>query len=264
MTALTRIIFPHCPKTGGTTLKERYQYNKQFVAYDINKDVENAKVIFGHSVEVDAWEDTDVYITCLRDPVSRVMSMYNFFKTQLLYLNPKSPDVDFYLWYTNKDVIRPMPTVKQYEYYLFQSSQKFLAEPNENKLYTNLVLEWDVDADKSSISETKTKQFQEEKDEIEKYNMETTWRNVMFRFNHVMFQDQDIVKEFDNLLDKYNMNMDPWKEMTRTNETSFDLNKHGYKYITFADLDDNLQQLVFDDLKYDIEFYKRCEDKWRC
>ena len=53
-------------------------------------------------------------MTCMRDPVERIMSMYNFFKTQLFYFRPGNPDVDFYLWYINKDVLRPMLTPKQY------------------------------------------------------------------------------------------------------------------------------------------------------
>jgi hypothetical protein len=274
MTASTNLIlYPHCPKTAGTTLKQRYRYdNKEFCVYDDEHDnddfINNTKVIFGHGVEINLWEDTFpdrniIYITCLRDPIERMMSMYNFFKTQLFHINKNSLDVDFYLWYTNKDVIRPMPAVKQYEYYLQQSDCYSQSHLVDYDLYNNTILTWDVEADATSINKDRVSQLQMIKDRAEEHNMELTWNNVMQRFDHVLFQDTDIVKEFDNLLNHYDMNMEPWRDMTITNETSYDLNKQGYNYIRFGDLKTNLQELVLEDLKYDIEFYIRCVDKWK-
>ena len=48
------IIFPHCPKTGGTTLKERYRNtNASFRITDLGHNInDQAKVIFGHSVQI--------------------------------------------------------------------------------------------------------------------------------------------------------------------------------------------------------------------
>ena len=45
------IVFPHCPKTGGTTLKERYKHhNKEFLVVDDNPHVKDyTKIIFGHT-----------------------------------------------------------------------------------------------------------------------------------------------------------------------------------------------------------------------
>jgi len=99
------IVFPHCPKTGGTTLKERYRYNNSdFVVWDWatrESDIPGtAKVLFGHDVPLGKLHNTFtdknlIHITCLRDPVDRLMSMYNFFKTQLKYMDPDQTDVDF-------------------------------------------------------------------------------------------------------------------------------------------------------------------------
>ncbi len=267
------IIYPHCPKTGGTTLKERYRHdNKEFLVADDDPHARDyTKVIFGHSVEIGFWENdfTDkniIYVTCLRDPVKRMMSMYNFFKTQLFYMRPDSPDVDFYLWYVNKDVLRPMLITKQYEYYLHQfpgcNDLRKSTEAIYN-IYKNSVLEWDVKADTSSVNQDRVAKHQLVKDEIEEWNMELTWKHVMQKFDHVLFQDTNIVSEFDKLLDQYNMNLKPWTDMTETNETAYDLSKSGYVYVEFNDLQSDLQAMVLTDLKHDIECYNRCVNKWK-
>ena len=267
------IIYPHCPKTGGTTLKERYRHdNKEFLVADDDPHARDyTKVIFGHSVEIGFWENdfTDkniIYVTCLRDPVKRMMSMYNFFKTQLFYMRPDSPDVDFYLWYVNKDVLRPMLITKQYEYYLHQfpgcNDLRKSTEAIYN-IYKNSVLEWDVKADTSSVNQDRVAKHQLVKDEIEEWNMELTWKHVMQKFDHVLFQDTNIVSEFDKLLDQYNMNLKPWTDMTETNETAYDLSKSGYGYTEFEDIQSDLQAMVLTDLKHDIEFYNRCANKWK-
>ena len=267
------IIYPHCPKTGGTTLKERYRHdNKEFLVADDDPHARDyTKVIFGHSVEIGFWENdfTDkniIYVTCLRDPVKRMMSMYNFFKTQLFYMRPDSPDVDFYLWYVNKDVLRPMLITKQYEYYLHQfpgcNDLRKSTEAIYN-IYKNSVLEWDVKADTSSVNQDRVAKHQLVKDEIEEWNMELTWKHVMQKFDHVLFQDTNIVSEFDKLLNQYNMNLKPWTDMTETNETAYDLSKSGYGYTEFEDIQSDLQAMVLTDLKHDIEFYNRCANKWK-
>lgn len=273
MTASTNlIVFVHGPKTGGTTLKERYKHdNKEFLAVDEDPHANDyTKVIFGHNAEIGSWENkfpnkNIIYVTCMRDPIKRIMSMYNFFKTQLFYMRPDSSDVDFYLWYINKDVLRPMLITKQYEYYLYQSGHKISAETDYSihKMYQNIVLDWDVKADTSAINQDKVAEFQLEKDEIESFNMELTWNKVMPSFDHVLFQDTDIVTEFDNLLKQYNINLKPWTDMTETNETAYDLRKQGYGYTEFDELQSDLQAMVLVDLKHDIEFYNRCVNKWK-
>lgn len=267
------IIYPHCPKTGGTTLKERYRHdNKEFLVVDDDMHARDyTKVIFGHSAEIGYWETefpnkNIIYVTCLRDPVKRMMSMYNFFKTQLFYMRPDSPDVDFYLWYVNKDVLRPMLITKQYEYYLHQSPGcNDLRKSTEAiyNIYKNSVLTWDVKADTSFVNQDRVAKHQLVKDEIEEWNMELTWKHVMQKFDHVLFQDSDIVSEFDKLLNQYNMNLKPWTDMTETNETAYDLSKSGHGYTEFEDIQSDLQAMVLTDLKHDIEFYNRCANKWK-
>ena len=271
------IVFPHCPKTGGTTLKERYMNeNSTFAITDLNHDVnDKTKVIFGHNVKIGHYENVlknnCIYITCLRNPISRMMSMYNFYRTQMFYMNPDSPDIDFYLWFINKDVIRPMFVVKQYEYFLYQHidhvswfEDKTLADPfHLNDMYLNSVLTWDVEADKSSIDNNKLEDRIKHKEQVEQQNMNVTWDRVVSNFNHVFFQHEDIVDIFDELLVKYDIQMKAWEEMIITNETKHDLDRHNLKYVNFYDLDDDLKYLVELDLKTDIEFYERCEDKWK-
>lgn len=267
------IVFPHCPKTGGTTLKERYKHhNEEFFVVDETPHVKDyTKVIFGHSAKIGFWEKdflhkNIIYMTCMRDPVKRMMSMYNFFKTQLFYFRPGTPDVDFYLWYINKDVLRPMLASKQYEYYMWQHvnhKQWALDTTPLHNMYRNSILKWDVTLDKTSVDAGKLADCKAVNTEIQSHNMEMTWKHVMKHFDHVFFQDTNIVKTFDELLNKYELEMTPWEEMTITNETKYDLNKNNLSYVTFEDLEEDLQTMVLEDLKQDIEFYNRCKDKWK-
>jgi len=274
------IIFPHCPKTGGTTLKERYRHdNDSFVAIDYDNTLhQDTQVVFGHTAKIGYYESqftnkNIVYMTCLRDPIDRMMSMYNFYKTQLLYMYPNSGDVDFYLWFINKDVIRPFQGLKQYEYYLYQHVRHTewfdsgILSPTHfeiNNMYTNNVLTWDIVQDRSYVDNDKVEYYTKQKHKVEKQNMEVTWNRVINEIDHVFFQEDDIVNVFDNLMDRYNLNLIPNNEMIRTNETAYDLNKNNLSYVKFNDLDNDLRHIMELDLKYDIEFYNRCKDKWKC
>ena len=197
--------------------------------------------------------------------------MYNFYRTQMLYMNPDSPDIDFYMWFINKDILRPMPVTKQYEYYLYQHVDHIDWFNNGtlkntftmNDMYLNTVLTWDVKKDTSYVDNTKIQQKIKEKNEIETHNMNITWERVMSKIDHVFFQEDDIVTRFDDLIAYYNLDLDVWEEMVYTNETSHDLSKHNLEYVKYHQLDEDLKYLVELDLQADIEFYKRCEDKWK-
>lgn len=271
------IVFPHCPKTGGTTLKERYRHqNKSFAVTDLGDTVNNdTKVIFGHNVQLGHYEkildNNLIHVTCVREPISRIMSMYNFYRTQLFYLNPDANDIDFYLWFINKDVLRPMPVTKQYEYYLYQhvdhvswfEDQSLKDIFHMNDMYLNTVLTWDVEKDTSYVDNEKLQQKLKLKNEIETNNMNVTWERIMSKMDHVFFQEEDIVTEFDSLIEHYGLDLKAWKDMTITNETRYDLDRNKLDYVKYYQLDEDLKYLVELDLQADIEFFKRCEDKWR-
>ena len=125
------------------------------------------------------------------------------------------------------------------------------------------ILKWDVTLDKTSVDAGKLADCKAVNTEIQSHNMEMTWKHVMLHFDHVFFQDTNIVKTFDELLNKYELEMTPWEEMTITNETKYDLNKNNLAYVTFEELEEDLQTIVLEDLKQDIEFYNRCKDKWK-
>jgi hypothetical protein len=272
------IVFPHCPKTGGTTLKERYRkYNDNFSVIDLGDPVnEDTRIVFGHMAQIGKYESlfdkNIVYCTCVRDPIERMMSMYNFYKTQLAYMNPDvNGDIDFYTWFINKDVIRPMAITTQYEYYLYQhvdSLQWFedgtlKNDKRVNDMYLNTVLTWDVDADTSYVDMEKLEQCIAHKQDVQEHNMNVIWDRIVSNFTYVLFQDTNIVKKFDQLLESHDMNLTPWREMTVTNETKYDLYRHKLQYTKFSDLDSDLQYLMRLDLKADIDFYNRCKEKWK-
>ena len=93
--------------------------------------------------------------------------------------------------------------------------------------------------------------------------MNVTWNRVISEMQHVFFQDDDIVNVFDNLMNEYNLDLIPNNKIIRTNETAYDLNKNDLSYVKFNDLDNDLRHMMELDLKYDIEFYNRCKDKWK-
>ena len=69
--------------------------------------------------------------------------------------------------------------------------------------------------------------------------------------------------EFDSLIEHYGLDLKAWKDMTITNETRYDLDRNKLDYVKYYQLDEDLKYLVELDLQADIEFFKRCEDKWR-
>ena len=103
----------------------------------------------------------------------------------------------------------------------------------------------------------------QEKNKIETHNMEVTWERIMDKMNHVFFQCEDIVSKFDDLIAHYRLDLLVWDTMNITNETKYDLKRHNLEYVSFFELDEDLQYLVELDLQADIEFFKRCQQKWK-
>jgi hypothetical protein len=164
-----------------------------------------------------------------------------------------------------------MSITTQYDYYLRQHVNRLQwfedgtlkNEERVNDMYLNTVLTWDVDADTSYVDMEKLEKCIAHKQDVQEHNMNTTWDRIVSNFTYVLFQDTNIVKKFDQLLESHEMNLTPWHEMTVTNETKYDLYRHKLQYTKFSDLDSDLQYLMRLDLKADIDFYNRCKEQWK-
>jgi hypothetical protein len=265
------LVFPHCPKNAGTTLRERYKDNSNFCIRDYRPANENDDVIFGHVVKIGEYEtlfpDREiVYCTTLRDPVERLISQYNFFNTQLKYMFPDTNPVDFKLWFINKDIIRPMIFAKQYEYYLYNNvdvykwfNNKILLDPSKNNiLYNNTSLHWDGVS--TSINYELIRELNNKKSTVEKHNSDFTYKNVMTKFDHILLTGKNVVNEFDDIIEHYGFDMQP-NDIERTNETKVSLNeKFNLPYIKLIDLSAEDRELINEDMHWDIQFYNRICD----
>lgn len=94
ITAETLFIFVHIPKTGGTTLwhiinnqyeaSEFWSYNHQPDLHQMIENVNKMKCLIGHfpfGIHVYVKRPC-TYITMLRNPVDRVISLYNYFRAR--------------------------------------------------------------------------------------------------------------------------------------------------------------------------------------
>ena len=262
------LVFPHCPKNAGTTIRERYRHNDNFCILDYRQPTENDDVIMGHLVKIGEYEtvypDREiVYCTTIRDPIDRVMSQYNFFNTQLKHMFSHLNPVEFDVWFINKDIMRPMIFAKQYEYYLYNHvdiDQWFidceLLDPSKNStVYNNTSLHWD--GVETTINKARVRELRETQSRVEKHNSEYAYENIIKKFKHVLLTNSNVVTEFDNIIKEYGFDMQP-NDIERTNETALSLKENfDLPYIKFKDLIEEDQHLVNEDMHWDIEFYNR-------
>ena len=275
------VAFFHIPKTAGTTLKERYKNSDNFYVVDdeLKKNrewypkVTRNSVFFGHDVEIGMIEKMYPkakvhYICAMRDPKERIMSSYNFIKTQAKYINPSfTGDLDFLLWFANKDIIRPMPHLHQYQYFykkhvnmmsfyksnalmddqlamesLYMNTEILIAEKGEN--------EEGYHETKSYIDNKKKMELLEKTDAIEKRNSKFALGLAKKHFDEVWFTDpnrtrnKNFVERFDEILEKYNIKVIPDKTIERTNDTKLTMERQGLEFISYDMLSDEYKQIV--------------------
>ena len=250
-----RIVFLHIPKTAGTTLIERYWHNDNFCACD-RETVNDHDVIFGHTAKFDKWDDVRpvVYVTALRNPVERIMSQYNFTLTQLTYMNPNNQvGLDFYTWFINKDQMRPMPYTSMIDF-LNQCNGHWRNDIHEyDTMYSNQILHWD--GEKTSINQVAYQNYTEIKRANDQRNYTWFQQNTQQRITHYINTNNDIVQEFESICDIHGIVFNEIRDINHTNVTSDTLKFQGSEMIQFNDLSTTNQQLVLDDVKYDMELY---------
>ena len=274
------IVFLHVPKNAGTTLRERYVNNDRFCMVNgepFKKDKWHLdvppQVVFGHTAQIGIMEqyypnEEIIYVTSLRDPAERVMSQYNFWKTQVKYMRPEfNGNMDFYVWFTNKDIIRPMRHVKQYEhyylnhvdYYKFLEQGKIVNDYSLHDIYQNSVLWWD--GVKTTINNEYLDELQKRNDEIEEKNCNFAIDIMEEKVDYVMFpEDADFVRQFDTLMLQYDIQMET-ANIERTNETNLTMKKQNIEYTKLEDLSESDQQMVISSLQYEYKFYNNFYDE---
>ena len=137
MSSISRLAIHHLYKCGGQSIVDRYKHNPTF-AYcrvpgelvlnygaeplhrehypisDIDKlDID---VIMGHGVHMDLPGEW-CHVSVLRDPVSRVVSGYNFHRLEMRMMYGVHTSIDFDNWFINRERVLPTPFDWQYRHW---------------------------------------------------------------------------------------------------------------------------------------------------
>lgn len=249
-----KLKFLHIPKTAGTTLIERLWHNPNFGAVDREPTLPGHEVEFGHSVIIDDPDEHTVYVTALRDPVERIMSQYNFVRSQLHYMNPQNPtELDFYTWFINKDQFRPMRYTSMIDW-LNQCTGYYNTDiTTYDTMYSNQILHWDGDT--TSIDTQQQLEYQTVRDQSRLNNYNHFKSHTHPRIDHYISTSTDVIAEFDRICSHYNIQFDSVKDITHTNVTSDTLSYQNSHSVLYSDLPGEQQQQVLSDTYYERKMY---------
>lgn len=240
----------HILKTGGTTIVDRYRHNPGFVyqrvanelvfnfkqdnAYTISIDelvAQEIDVVFGHGVDFE-WSNRRYpveYATVLRDPIARIVSAYNYFRSEMIEIHNHASDIDFITWFINRSRLIPTPVFAQYQHFA----------NNRSCLYTDFG---------RSIDHSQERQ-------LLRFAKEQT-QNL----SYVFFIEDNYIQHIDKLFEKYNMV--PNTTVVKTNTSSYHLDRFNMPYIKYEDLDKKARDLIVQYTAADIEFYNYCKEKF--
>jgi hypothetical protein len=272
------IAFLHVYKTGITSIEQRYYHNKNYVYvrqkdfgvinHNSNtipskeiplKDLSNDYRLFiGHGVEFDSFDSKNtIFVTCLRDPIQRMLSAYNYYILELFTLWNQKGYIDFYTWFINKDRLLPNETNYQYEHFIrsYWDLPTFVLA--RNHIHSGAV--------NGSFIMTNVRQRRVE--QLKKEQFDNLYKEASLAFEtlkkhcqHVLFLENNHITAFDNLIKQYDIPCYPNKDITNAHVTSTELMKNlNKKYITYDDLDSDSKELLNEYIQPDIEFYNNCK-----
>ncbi|MDA9302388.1 sulfotransferase family 2 domain-containing protein [bacterium] len=249
-----KIKFLHIPKTAGTTLIERLWHNPNFGAVDREPQLAEQQVQFGHSVKFDEPDPDTIYVTALRDPVERIMSQYNFVRSQLHYMNPDNPtELDFYTWFINKDHFRPMRYTSMIDW-LNQCQDYWTRDIMEyDRLYSNQILHWDGTT--TGIDQQQADELTQRKQQVLERHYDWFMTNTHPRISHYISTGTDVIAEFEGICEQYNISFDSTRDITRTNVTSQTLKFQKSHSILYSDLPGEQQHMIQADTQYERKIY---------
>jgi len=209
----------------------------------------------GHGIEFDSFDSKDtIFVTCLRDPIQRMLSAYNYYILELFTLWNQKGYIDFYTWFVNKDRLLPSRANYQYEHFI----RSYWDFPDfTNHVHSGAVKRSYIITD---VRQNRLDQLIKEKLDSQYKETNIAFEKLKKHCQHVLFLENNYIIKFDNLIKQYDIPCYPNKDITKSHITSTELMKNlNKKYITYDDLDFDSKELLNEYIQPDIEFYNKCK-----
>ena len=240
-----RLAFLHVFKNGGTTLVDRYKHNSDFIYQRVtNEFVTNYHgneqkvhpideltqdkfgVILGHGVRTGMAFDVE-YATVLREPRSRIIGAYNYYRLECEHINKITTTIDFSTWFMNRDRLLPTPTYWQYQHFSNECSLGIdFGRGSDDSLQQDLLHQ----------------------------SLET-----MSSIDHVMFMDKDYVTQVDQLVTRCGLTVN--LDVVHSHSSKRGLKSYQQEY--YNELTASESQLIDDHIYYEQQFYDYFRNKFK-
>lgn len=227
-----QLIMLHIPKTGGSTLLERY------------RGVTGITV--SHEVKL-FLDPTARYGTVIREPIAHLVSSYNHHISQSCITNPQCT-VDFATWFRNRFTMYPAPYCTQTEW-LIRSDPKSTMPDHDHITRTQKhiddIMDPELGEDLKLTLELRYAQ------QVQGRIQARMAGDIVGRMDHVI--TGDVVQEFDRISGK----TPSYPNCVRINDTAQDLARFDKSYVTWQELPTWVHDRVMPEMTGEIEFYNQ-------